>query len=165
MSKWYRPSGRLGTVTVFPERKLEGDRRGPSAYITGITLWADGPDFIDTDALPANEIRELEKAWPDIKSFRTEVKTSKDKDGVETSTTEEIPFSESVWKKNLDQWLMDHAGMLGLVQGVPVQPVKVDNLSAEELSDIILKRQERALAGAVVYSPPAQKVKHGMRQV
>jgi hypothetical protein len=152
-------------VTVYPERKLPGDLRGPAGYITGITLWAEGPDFIDTDKLPENEIAELRKCWPDEVTFKTEEVTKKGKDGEDIKTTENIRFVKVVWKEKLDEWLEANAGVLHLVKGVPVQPVKVENLSAEERDAIYLQRQEAAMRGEVVVSPPAQRVKTGMRTV
>lgn len=165
MGKWYCASGRLGTVTVYPERKLPGDLRGPAGYITGITLWAEGPDFIDTDKFPENEIAQLTKCWPDEVTIRKVETVVKGKDGEEIKTTEDIPFVKVVWKDKLDEWLQANAGVLHLVQGVPVQPVKVENLSAVERDAIYLQRQEAALRGEVVASPPTQKVKSGMRTV
>jgi hypothetical protein len=135
MAKYYVSSGSLGSITVHPARHATTPGViPPSAYITGRALWKDGPEVIDTDKLTPSEIIDLEKCFGG--DFRSK----------------------------LEQFLRQNKRTLGLIEGLPIRPIEVGNLTKGEVEMI---REHRLTAEVALEPPPAkgtQSVTSGHRQ-
>lgn len=146
---WYSPGGSIGKLTVVPARAKDGITPAQSgAYLLFRLAWVEkdgtSPTYIDLDDLNEAEIQEFRRAIPDKvtpKTVTMNVKGAKGESGTETTVEDVV---EVVWKKHVIAFLerTEKIPGIGLVRGIPEQPINADNLTPEERAGIIEERKK-----------------------